>query len=285
MLKKVCGICLGFLFIIPSLLFASGSLEEKIKQKQAAQQGPQNQAIQQRQQALQKIQEQFMQQRQQAVQDIQNQQVIQRQQQLTDQQALREKLIQIQKQSAAEQKAFLDNLQSQSSAQYQSALQSLPKPQPINQKAFMQNLQGQITQEFTQALQNMPSLTMPVQEVDPSQIKDTATMADIWRAMETSSEVWSLILELQPKMMTVERQIALYNEQGVKISKTAMHYVDMIDGISQQNPDLLKRPFKDVIKFLAIMEYDFNNGQNKDTLARQLLGEKVYSVNRQRLGF
>jgi hypothetical protein len=291
MLKKFIPhfIVMGIFFILPSLSSASGALEEQLKKKQAAQQSAPNQAIQQRQQQLQKIQEQFKQERNKAIEQIQNQSVQQRQQQISNQQALQNRIKQIQGQNVVNQNNFVSGLKDQATSQYQSALTSMPKPQPIDSKALAETLQAQIAEQMKATLQNIPpeklGVQMPGSEItDPSQVQDMATMADIWRSMEQSSEVWPLIIELQPKMLTVERQIALYADEGIKISKPAMHYVEMIDGMSAQTPELLQRPFKDVLKFMAVLEYDFNNGQNKDWLAKQMLGEKVYLANRQRLG-
>ena len=93
------------------------------------------------------------------------------------------------------------------------------------------------------------------------------------------------MMELQPKVITVERQIGLYKNQGITITKPAMHYVQMIDEISAQNPGVLQKPFRELLKFVAVIEYDFDSGQDKDTLARQVLGDKLYLANKQRLGY
>ena len=43
------------------------------------------------------------------------------------------------------------------------------------------------------------------------------------------------------------------------------------------------RPFDQVLQFVAIIEYDFNNGQDKDEMAQKLLGEEGYLRNKRRL--
>ena len=39
-----------------------------------------------------------------------------------------------------------------------------------------------------------------------------------------------------------------------------------------------------VLMFVAVMEYDFDNGVNKDLLAQKILGLQVYETNRKRFG-
>jgi len=58
----------------------------------------------------------------------------------------------------------------------------------------------------------------------------------------------------------------------------------MIDKMSQDNPELLNNPLKDILKIAAIIEYDFNNGTNKDLMAKKVLGEAAYKKNKNRLG-
>ena len=38
-----------------------------------------------------------------------------------------------------------------------------------------------------------------------------------------------------------------------------------------------------ILKIAAILEYDFETGEDKDLLARKFLGEKLYLQNKQRL--
>jgi len=76
----------------------------------------------------------------------------------------------------------------------------------------------------------------------------------------------------------------IYWKEGIYIRKPAENYVEMITHMSTQNPDVLSHPFDSVLRMAAIMEYDFDNGQNPDDLARKVLGPEAYEINRQRLG-
>ena len=68
------------------------------------------------------------------------------------------------------------------------------------------------------------------------------------------------------------------------INQPPAHYVKLIDDMAAHNPDLLKQPFDAVLRFMAIMEYDYNNGMDQDQLARQVLGDTLYYQNKKRLG-
>ena len=92
------------------------------------------------------------------------------------------------------------------------------------------------------------------------------------------------MMDYQPKEFTVARYIAHFKEQGVAIHQPASHYVPLIDEMVRNNPTLLKQPFEDVMRLAAIAEYDFNNGQNPDTMARRVLGDELYQKNKERLG-
>ena len=120
--------------------------------------------------------------------------------------------------------------------------------------------------------------------IDESQVKDVVAIEDLWKAFETSSENWPLIIDPQAKILTIERSIHQYKEKGITISKPASDYAPMIDGMSQENPAMLSQPFDKIMQFVAIMEYDFNNGADKDQMAKKLLGDQGWKANRQRLG-
>lgn len=93
-----------------------------------------------------------------------------------------------------------------------------------------------------------------------------------------------MMMDRRPKEETVRKYIDFFRQQNVIVRKSPGHYVDLIDQMSARNSDMLQRPFEDVFRLLTIMEYDFDNGEDPDALARQVLGEQVYQQNRQRLG-
>ncbi len=109
------------------------------------------------------------------------------------------------------------------------------------------------------------------------------TSDEVWRQLTTSSEVWYQIQNPQSRTTIVAEYIKKYQQKGVVINKTAEHYAVLIDDMAQGNPDLLTNSFDKVLEIVAIMEYDFDIGQNKDAMALQLLGKKGYLINKQRL--
>ncbi|MBF0478266.1 MAG: hypothetical protein HQL26_02165 [Candidatus Omnitrophica bacterium] len=110
-----------------------------------------------------------------------------------------------------------------------------------------------------------------------------AEITDLWADLEASSQVWPLMIDTEPKVLTVQRQIDLYKQDGVTIKKDPMFYVQTLDSMAEQNPDMFKAPFKELLKIAAVIEYDFDNGQNKDAMAKAVLGEKGFQQNKQRV--
>ena len=131
---------------------------------------------------------------------------------------------------------------------------------------------------------NSSDLPEPFHKDPPIRKETVKTIGEVWQEMEKSSYIWLQIMDMHGKELTVSRQKELFRAQGAIINKPAFLYVELIDRMARENQDMLKAPFKDVLRVLAIMEYDFDIGRDKDELARQVLGEDIYWSNRQRLG-
>lgn len=188
-------------------------------------------------------------------------------QQAAQQQAIQRAVIQrqIQQQAAVEATVRVKELQMHGQAR-------LPIEGEIDWQVNIPH-EGEITKD----------VLVPV-PIDETQVKDIVNIEDLWKTFEINSENWPLIMEMQAKVLTVDRWIYQYKEKGVSINKPPGHYVQMIDGMSQQNPVLLNQPFDRLLQLMAIMEYDFDNGVDKDQLAKKILGEQAWQANRQRLG-
>ena len=106
---------------------------------------------------------------------------------------------------------------------------------------------------------------------------------EFWRVLDKSSEAWRQIVKPNDKVFVVAHYIDLFSQKGTTITRQPSYYAAMIDDIIHNNPGLLSSSFSRLVQMAAIMEYDFNNGQDKDVLARQLLGEQAYLANRKRL--
>jgi len=143
-------------------------------------------------------------------------------------------------------------------------------------KGQLQDFQAaQMGQEMAQNRALTPTISNDVQDV--------VDISDVWRKMDTDSRSWSLLIDNQAKAATVSEYIGRFAKQGTKIRNSPDVYVQMIDSMAMQSPELLTRPFKDLLQLAAVMQYDYDNGLNKDDLARKMLGEKLYLSNRKRL--
>lgn len=87
------------------------------------------------------------------------------------------------------------------------------------------------------------------------------------------------------RMQTVASLIDGAKQGGVKIKQTPVAYCKKLDAFYAKSPDMRTRDLAVVLKTLIIMEYDWSQkGVDKDQLARQFLGEKLYQQNKIRLG-
>ena len=103
-------------------------------------------------------------------------------------------------------------------------------------------------------------------------------IADLWRAMEVSARPWQKIIDREIKILTVAEYMDRFSRAGIKIRKSPGYYADMIDSVAQDDPLFLTPPFVNVLSYAAIMESDFDNGQDQEELARQVLGEQNYQA-------
>lgn len=113
-------------------------------------------------------------------------------------------------------------------------------------------------------------------------VVDIVAIEDLWRKLDQNSMAWNLLIDEQAKVMTVNEYIERYRKKKIRISKSPQYYAKMIEDMSMQNPKLLENPFMAIIQILAVMEYDFDYGGDRDELARKMLGP-MYESNKQRL--
>ena len=113
--------------------------------------------------------------------------------------------------------------------------------------------------------------------------ENVVDLSEVWKKLDKKATVWKLLADDQSKLMTVSEFIGRYQKEGVKINQPAAHYVELIDQMVQQNPQMLEQPFGELLQILAIIDYDFDNGMDKESLARQVLGEVGYAENKKRI--
>ncbi len=156
---------------------------------------------------------------------------------------------------------------------------AIPPQQPVAPGAAPLNIPQQspgILQQFP-ASQGIPPPTPEPRPAPP----DDFTM--IIANLKNTSEAWPHISNAKTKELVVHYFISEFKDRGIRIGREPSHYVGFIDDMAAQNAPMLSRPFDQVLQFVAIIEYDFNNGQDKDEMAQQLLGEEGYLRNKRRL--
>jgi hypothetical protein len=112
--------------------------------------------------------------------------------------------------------------------------------------------------------------------------KEVVDLSEVWKKLDKKSTVWQLLMDDQSKLLTVSEYLDRYRKQGVKINAPPAHYVQMLDQIASSNPQMLQRPFGELLQVLAIVDYDFDNGIDKDQLARHVLGDAGFEENKKR---
>ena len=200
-------------------------------------------------------------------------------------------LIRMQENRAKQRKAYIEAVKQRAAVERQQAINQQVGQQIMTQRQMI--LQQRALQQqqlaYQQALRSgePESYLRPVgQHSSDTYVShgDTLRLKDIAKKLEVNSEMWPMILDPSIKEILVSQYIEWFRVQGVIINKDAKHYVDFIDGFTSNNKKSLQQPFKNLVKIAAIMEYDFDNGQNKDMVARQYLGEQLYQSNKTRLG-
>lgn len=298
--------------------------EQQRAYQQAAQQRQQQQQIAQQRAAQQAAHQAYQQAAVQAVTQAKQQAVAQQQQQiyeaaveekakqfqqLTYQKAMQQRTIQahqglyqkmmydraVQQKSLYENAGQRVNASRQQRENYEQALAERAAKQNENEQLAQNNLQRRLLNQNTASSYQSPTASSQATTAapfnSPSSMDDSyfpgeeeQDIVEIWNELRVSSEVWPLMIDTQPKVYTVQWFIDQYRKENVVIKKSASLYVGMIDNMFKNNPSMLKQPFKDILMIVAVTEYDFDNGHDKDQLAYRILGEKVYRENRKRLG-
>ena len=85
------------------------------------------------------------------------------------------------------------------------------------------------------------------------------------------------------KTMAVSAVIGLYKgKDNAAILNTPEFYVQKINETLAANPPVANADILTLMRILAVMEYDFFNGENKDDLAKKVLGARGYEENKAR---
>jgi hypothetical protein len=185
-----------------------------------------------------------------------------------------------------EQQEYLRYQQSMATGQQQEQSEQAPAPLTYQQQVDQRN--QAITQAITDANGNAVTVNNPDQQkilpTSNTAVKEVVDLAEVWKKLDKKSAVWTILADKQAKVLTVAEYMDRFHKQGVKITQTPYHYVQMIDQMVTQTPAILQRPFGELLQIAAILDYDFDNGIDKDVLAIHVLGEQGYETNKKRLG-
>ncbi len=157
--------------------------------------------------------------------------------------------------------------------------EEVPPPKPIVKVAYPES----------KVLVSAETLAMKRTDEGQSGSQIATSMNENWGKIfarfDQSSEMWFELHDVRMRMMVVSRYIDLYGQFGVRINNPPAHYVNLINGMARSNPSALLNPMDQIIRMLAIIEYDYNSGEDKDALARTILtDEKTFRENKTRLG-
>lgn len=94
-------------------------------------------------------------------------------------------------------------------------------------------------------------------------------------ALSQNMTLWNS-LDYDSKVQAINAVVTLYkNRDNAAITQPADFYVKKFDEALMGNPSLMGMDIMTMTKIMAVMESDFYNGQNKDELAKAVLGEKI----------
>ncbi|MDD4202461.1 MAG: apolipoprotein N-acyltransferase [Candidatus Omnitrophica bacterium] len=116
-----------------------------------------------------------------------------------------------------------------------------------------------------------------------SALTEASITSEIINTFNNNSTQWLNINYPSLKEDILKYYISEYANNGIVIKNPPALYVVMIDNLIQQNPSVANMPLYSILQTVSIIEYDFNNGQDKDMLAKKVLGESAWKDNRERL--
>src|SRR3989338_1695992 len=82
---------------------------------------------------------------------------------------------------------------------------------------------------------------------------EVADFQDVLKTFEQTSQKWSLIMDQGPKLGIVSAYVERLARQGAKIQRPVEFYVQLIDGMSQESPQMLDQNMENLLRVLAII--------------------------------
>ncbi len=105
---------------------------------------------------------------------------------------------------------------------------------------------------------------------------------DMMSQLSQDMSLWNQ-MSADEKKQAINAVVAVYkNRENVAILNSADFYMTKINETLTNNPSVASMDIMTMLRILAVMEYDYYNGQNKEELARKILGEKAFAENQLR---
>ncbi len=122
----------------------------------------------------------------------------------------------------------------------------------------------------------------PGSEATPSQAASELPFPQMMAALTQNLTLWPA-LSLDDKKQAVDAAILIFRDrQNSAILRPSDFYVEQIDLAIKANGELQATDIMSMVKMMSVMQYDFYNGQDKDALAKEVLGEQMYQNIRAR---
>ncbi len=84
-------------------------------------------------------------------------------------------------------------------------------------------------------------------------------ISDVIAQLNGSSQIWTQIIDEEPKIAIIDHYKSVYLNEGVIINKSSSDYIDIINTLLTDHPTMLQYPFKEVLKSAAISQNDFHS--------------------------
>ncbi len=105
---------------------------------------------------------------------------------------------------------------------------------------------------------------------------------DMMNQLSRNMALWGQ-MSGEEKKQAVGAVITIYkNRDNIAILNSPEAYIARIEETLAADPAVLNIDIMTMVRILAIMDYDYYNGQNKDALARETLGERAFAENQLR---
>ena len=105
---------------------------------------------------------------------------------------------------------------------------------------------------------------------------------ELMNQLSRNMSLWERMNQTEKRAAAEGVILLIKNRDNSAILNNAVFYVGKIDETLRTNPMVVNLDVTTMLRILAIMEYDFYNGENKDDLALKTLGRTGFNENRTR---